>query len=670
MLHVDSISLATERSLGADIVPVEHRLAVPITFEDVHSLFQFYDDTLPYAADRYGHDLKRLLASDGETFYRALLTNDGEASECYRLPEERREAWWQQRYAKFDRERWPSDILLIDAMDDARAEGWLPSPHIAVAIDRLREIAEAERTRHNDEMEAVWREVAERKYRDDVAAGHRPDFESMTTEQRIEAHESRRILYSVKREALKMIDDARFSQELENAFNHSEVRSLFLGAEIHRKLFPFRDWQRNARTGIPDPTNPDNVCVCLALFMIEVRWNVWYRCVEWRQTPSQAPTPWLPLSDVALNRWLTDAGNTQQGFRPTKDLFKRTIETIAYETPYDPVVERIAAAEKAWDGQPRLLTWLFRACGAPCDVYHQVVGRNIIGGIVKRARHAGCKHDETAIFIGPQDTYKSTMCRILALNDKWFSDSLAFEGSPQNTIPQLFGKLVIELSELDGLQRREVQFIKRFLSAQSDNVTLKYEALSSDHARRCIFIGTSNEDTPLRDATGNRRFLPVHITRRIDTKWLRANIEQLIGEAAALESAGDKFLIPDEALPAAHAMQESARSESDFEIILHDWFGDERAGPAYIMPADLTTALRDAIGRSVPPNQYGAAMRKLGFESVTVRLGEGRKPRAWCRGGMEGARRYILTQDSAGRRKPVVQAVTAGGVVMPFPRSA
>lgn len=463
-----------------------------------------------------------------------------------------------------------------------------------------------------------------------------------------------------------MIDEARLHDEIESAFNSAEIRSLWFGAEVQRKLQTFRDWHRNTRTGEPIPNNPDNVRVYLILIQAEVRWNVWQRRVELRQVPAT----WQPLTDAVLNRWLTDAGNTQHAFRPTRDFFKRTVETIAHETQYDPIVEEIAAAERAWDGQPRLSTWLYQACGTPCDLYHQNVARNIIGGIVKRARHPGCKHDETAIFIGPQDTYKSTMCRILAMNDEWFSDSVAFEGSPQNVIPQLFGKLVIELSELDGLQRREVQFIKRFLSAQSDNVTLKYEALSSDHARRCIFIGTSNENSPLRDTTGNRRFLPVRITRKIDHRWLRANIRQIIGEAASCESAGDRFLIQSEALPAARAAQESARAESDFEVTLQDWFGDDRAGPGYIFPADLATAMRDALGRSVPPNQYGAAMRKLGFENVTTWLGEGRKPRIWSRGGMEGARRYMLAQTSDGRRKPVLQPVAVSAVVTPFPRQA
>jgi hypothetical protein len=115
------------------------------------------------------------------------------------------------------------------------------------------------------------------------------------------------------------------------------------------------------------------------------------------------------------------------------------------------------------------------------------------------------------ILIGKQGTAKSTLCRTLAMQDEWFTDSVAFDGSPQNIVPQLFGKLVVELAELDGMAKKEVQHIKAFITRQSDNVTLKYKAFASDFSRRCIFIGTSNEDSPLVDITGNRRFLPVRV---------------------------------------------------------------------------------------------------------------------------------------------------------------
>ncbi|MCW5703776.1 MAG: hypothetical protein KIT82_14490 [Bradyrhizobium sp.] len=259
------------------------------------------------------------------------------------------------------------------------------------------------------------------------------------------------------------------------------------------------------------------------------------------------------------------------------------------------------------------------------------------------------------------------------MDDDWFTDSVAFEGSPQNIVPQLFGKLVIELAELDGMARREVQYIKRFLSAQSDNVTLKYEAFASDHARRCIFIGTSNEANPLRGDAGNRRFLPVRVEQRIDVDYVRDNLDQIIGEAAALEAAGDNFLIPRKVIPEARARQEEARAEADFEIHLTSWFGG-KTGAAYILPADLATLLKEATGRSIPSNQYGAAMKRLGFIQLKPRLGSSsEQTRVWCRGGIDGAQRYSLHRNGDGRLSPKLPFLATppvpegSAVVLPLP---
>lgn len=417
-------------------------------------------------------------------------------------------------------------------------------------------------------------------------------------------------------------------------------------AQVAREVRTGAGWATDTK-GMPDGSNTDNVAIFARTMGAEFRFNAWSQRAEIRWSQDGE---WAPLQEKDFNHLLTTAANGQYNFRPRESMFKRALSALAHETTYDPVLVRIAEAQAAWDGVPRLDSWLAKATGSPDDAYHRAVGRNLAGGIVKRARRPGCKHDSVVLLIGPEDALKSTFCRVLALDDEWFTDSVAFEGSPQNIVPQLFGKLVVELAELDGMARREVQYIKRFLSAQSDNVTLKYEAFASDHARRCVFIGTSNELNPLRGDAGNRRFLPVRIDQRIDIDFVRDNFEHIIGEAAALEAAGELFLIPPDVLPEARARQEDARAESDFEIHLNAWFAG-KAGATYILPADLATLLKDTTGRSIPSNQYGTAMRKLGFVKMTARLA-GVPTGVWCRGGIDGAHRYAVHRGMDGRSYP------------------
>lgn len=437
-------------------------------------------------------------------------------------------------------------------------------------------------------------------------------------------------------------------------------------ARVAREARTNSGWITDAK-GLPDSSNSDNAAVFLRMASVELRWNRWAKRIE----ISKVGAPFEPFQEQHFNELLITAANTDFNFRPREAMFKRAISALAHENSYDPVLDRIAAALGAWDGTPRLDTWLSTACHLPPDPYHRAVARNLIGGIVKRARRPGCKHDEVVILIGAQGIYKSTLCEVLALNSDWFTDSVDFSGSAQNTVPQLFGRLVVELAELDGMQRREIQFVKRFLSAHVDNVTLKYEAFTSDHARRCIFIGTSNEQDPLRDATGNRRFLPVRIEQPIDIDWVRVNLDQLIGEAAALEAAGEDFRIPDDVAADARARQEDARTEGDFELFLQDWFGHSQA-PCYVLASDLATALKDSLGRSVQPNVYGSAMRRMGFIRGTPRL-DGKTERVWYRGETTGSTRYVLVKSGDNRTalrasagKPEIPQRGFNGNVLPF----
>lgn len=378
--------------------------------------------------------------------------------------------------------------------------------------------------------------------------------------------------------------------------------------------------------GNPAPENSDNVHVFVRQRAIKLRYNTWKEQVEVSDADRDA---WTQLNDHLFGDLLMDAENSQFNYHPSEGRMRRGLISNARRTMYDPVRERIDALGDTWDGVPRLDTWLSQTVGVPNDTYHVAVGRNLIGGLVRRARHPGCKQAETVIFISPtQGTGKSTLCETLALEPSWYTDSFKFGGSQQNSIPQLAGKWVVELGELAGMNKTEVEDVKQFLSSTSDNFTKKYEAFATDHPRRCVFIGTSNDRRPLADATGNRRFLPVHVVGEVNIEWLRANVSQIIGEAAQREAAGESFGIPREAWDIATAHQEAARHMTPVEEYCYDWFDRGGAGGLYITSEDLKRALK-MVGQTA---RYGGFMDKLNYRSENLTVpGLGRKCRVWVR---------------------------------------
>jgi hypothetical protein len=677
----------------ADVPSIDQRLAAVVRWDAFDALAAHYQHHPPlFPILRLGWDMFRIWGEEAAEEYALLaMENDG-------VP--RTEA--ARDWTSFDRARQPSDRLLIDECDEAMAVGSAMPAYLSITVERLRDVLDVNRKARVAAAEVEWQARSDAAHADWVRetnligagglplldgqrivvelgqpilegfnAGHsgqpatdapclpepmrgHPLFDAVNLAIRnmtaLGARDRGRLNAGAVVDALAVVSAvhedtfrAAVTQLRATGVIVSEGRlataTFRFETAVTREMRSGSGWRTNLK-GDPDPQDADNVAVLLRFVGASLRFNNWHQRIEIKAT---ADEEWIPFTDAELNRLRSIASSEEHRFRPTKDFMRDMLADIARQTTVDPVLDWIDSAP--WDGQPRLATWLSRTCGVPPDAYHAAIGKNIIGGLVRRARHPGCKHDEVAIFIGRQGCGKSNLTKVLALRSEWHTDSVAFEGRPQDIVPQLFGKTVVELSELDGVHRREAGYIKRFLSTQSDSVTLKYEAFAGNYPRRCIFIGTCNLENPLVDDTGNRRFFPVRIPKDVDIAWLEANIKQLIGEAAALESAGESFGIPRDVWAAASALQEGARARPDFELMLEDWFAKDQ-GDAFVTAADLTRLVRSSVGR-VAPQAVGAAMRRLGFESITPRVA-GTTAKAWCRGGMAGARQYVPRHSAEG----------------------
>ncbi|MCP1852099.1 MULTISPECIES: virulence-associated E family protein [unclassified Bradyrhizobium] len=378
----------------------------------------------------------------------------------------------------------------------------------------------------------------------------------------------------------------------------------------------------------PDPVSFDNVRVFLHLRGVDLRFDEFTNSIEASESPGWER--WRKAGEEYRKALWLDTHTSAHNFNCSWDFFRASVDRIAREESYDSLRDTIDALK--WDGVKRLDNWLSKAVGCSDDAYHRAVGANLIGGLVKRAREPGAKHDETVIFISEEGRAKSTLCKALALRPEWFIDSVELGGRPQDVIPQLKGKQIIELAELAGMSKTETTRLKAFMSRENDNATLKWKEEASDHLRRHIFIATTNEDTPLLSQTGNRRWLPVHVADKIDIEWVRENVGQLYAEAAEWHAAGEDFRIPEALWAIAGKHQDAARERTGAEDVLAFTFGDVR--DCYVTAADVQ---RFASERRLPLKDVRAAFKGLGFVTVAHREGDDVR-KVWRRGGPAAVR--------------------------------
>ena len=169
-----------------------------------------------------------------------------------------------------------------------------------------------------------------------------------------------------------------------------------------------------------------------------------------------------------------------------------------------------------WDGVERLDRWLSTYLGAEDTDYSRAVGSRWLISAVARIFQPGAKADCCLILEGPQGIRKSTALRTIA--GEYFTDELADLGS-KDAAMQTRGVWIIELSELDNLSHAEVARIKAFMSRTTDRFRPPYGMRLVESPRQCVFAGTVNHGTYLRDETGGRRFWPV-VCGRIDVEGL------------------------------------------------------------------------------------------------------------------------------------------------------
>jgi predicted P-loop ATPase len=183
--------------------------------------------------------------------------------------------------------------------------------------------------------------------------------------------------------------------------------------------------------------------------------------------------------------------------------------------------------------------------------------------LVRRARQPGCKFDYVVVFEGPENRGKSAAVEALAGDPESFSDQSILDVSEQRQQENMKGRLVYEIAELDGMTRAEISKVKAFVSRTSDRVRKVYARNPEDQPRRNIFIATTNDKDYLKDANGNRRWLPIEIGGFPDeAAALKKDRRQLLGEAAVAETAGEALNFSTEIEALARA-QQSARVEDD-----------------------------------------------------------------------------------------------------------
>ena len=263
--------------------------------------------------------------------------------------------------------------------------------------------------------------------------------------------------------------------------------------------------------------------------------------VPWDETRKLNNEQWRDEDDLGLRVWLETRfklSGEVSGARMVD-----AITSVAWDNRFHPIKDWLETLK--WDGEPRLDTMLVDFLGAADNEYTRAVSRKWLTGAVARIMKPGCKFDYMLVLESPkQGIGKSTFGAVLA-GEEWFNDDMvSMQG--KEAIEALQGSWIIELAELHTFSKSEVEHIKAFISRRRDKMRPAYGRRIREFDRQCVFLGTTNEETYLKDASGNRRFWPVLCrVNRMDVDKLRAEREQLLAEAVHRYDSGEPLYLED-----------------------------------------------------------------------------------------------------------------------------
>lgn len=201
---------------------------------------------------------------------------------------------------------------------------------------------------------------------------------------------------------------------------------------------------------------------------------------------------------------------------------------------YNPIVDYLKSVK--WDGKKRVESLFIDLLDADDTVLNRYMTKTWFIAAIKRIMVPGCKFDNMIVLQGEQGIGKSSICDLISLQ---YANNVSLnEIGSKDLINKLNRTWIAVVDELDSFNKKEMSIIKTFLSNQQDTARLAFAKNAEKFQRHCVFIGSTNDTTFLRDNTSliERRFWVIKCNKtkkdgRVYKVLSREYVDQLWAEA-------------------------------------------------------------------------------------------------------------------------------------------
>lgn len=221
------------------------------------------------------------------------------------------------------------------------------------------------------------------------------------------------------------------------------------------------------------------------------------------------------------------------------------------------------------------------------------------------------------VFSGKQGLGKTTWIEKLMpkpLKEYIFSGTI--NPSNKDTLIHLAECMLINLDELENLNRTEIGSLKEIITKTHIRMRKAYGHNNENMPRRASFAGSVNTAQFLNDTTGSRRFLCFEVEHIEYTHEI--NINKVYSQALKLHKEGFRHWFNQEEIKDININNEQYQIKSPEEELLLSWFkvADRETANAYLSTTQIAVKLAEKTKLNISDaaiNKLGKALKKHSF---------------------------------------------------------
>ena len=277
---------------------------------------------------------------------------------------------------------------------------------------------------------------------------------------------------------------------------------------------------------------------------------------------------------------------------------RSAITVVAMRHRYNPVLDYFDDAYKNWDHKQRLNHIMGDYLGVEENTVTQLITKLFFVGAVAKAHNPKTKFDFVLDLVGGQGAGKTTFLQKIAPLGYYTDQFSTFDNKDDYAVMRR--ALIINDDEMTATNNASFEILKKFITLQEFEYRKPYGHQAERFAKNFVMARTTNELYYLKDKTGERRFLPLHVSKARQkhhpvTDLTDDYVKQCWGEAMQLYKDGFSFALTNEQEEELDEHRQNFMYTDELEDKIDEALNNQFKGQDFITNEALSLAVAPGI---------------------------------------------------------------------------